>query len=304
MDAWFCRSHGEPGQMGMATQISSSSDGMIPHHDGGDPPMADLALTKSRSLRFKALAKSIKASRPRVNAQIARLVQEWYGQGVSPWGPGSSWGWRRMGPMGMGNGRWIHGQHGTEPDALSPPLTSISPPSSETDDSPPSNGRDDGVNGQTNSSTRSLRQFAEPCCGCRAMKSSKWSQWYRSWTQALTATMDQFLPSLDTPKSLRGGSAALRGGLDQGSACCVHDLGQTPCRKQRPAVPERAAFFRGVQPPAGRRRCSAPRMALNMALALQDLHLHRKRPDPHRHDPPRGGLLASLSRPILPSGGG
>jgi len=43
------------------------------------------------------------------------------GQGVSPWGPGSSWGGRRDGPMGMGMGGGFMGTWVRTLTALAPP---------------------------------------------------------------------------------------------------------------------------------------------------------------------------------------
>lgn len=98
---------GGPGQMGMGYSDQQFIVMMIPHHDGAIA-MADLALTRAQRPEIKALAKSIKASQTRENAQMRAWYKQWYGKDVPSWGPGTGWGWQngmgiRMG-MGMGGG--------------------------------------------------------------------------------------------------------------------------------------------------------------------------------------------------------
>ena len=51
---------------------------MIPHHQGAIA-MADLALSRAKRPEIKELAKSIKASQTRENAQMRTWYQQWYG---------------------------------------------------------------------------------------------------------------------------------------------------------------------------------------------------------------------------------
>jgi uncharacterized protein (DUF305 family) len=75
---------------------------MIPHHDGAIA-MPDLALTRARRPEIMALARSIKDSQTRENAQMRAWYRKWYGGAVPPWGSGLGAG--GMAHMGMGMGR-------------------------------------------------------------------------------------------------------------------------------------------------------------------------------------------------------
>jgi len=90
-----------PGQMGMGYSDPQFIWMMIPHHEGAIA-MADLALNRAKRTEIKELAKSIKASQTRENAQMRTWYQQWYGKAVPSWGPGTGWGWQ--GGMGMGVG--------------------------------------------------------------------------------------------------------------------------------------------------------------------------------------------------------
>ena len=93
-----------PGQMGMGYSDPQFIWMMIPHHEGAIA-MADLALNRAKRTEIKELAKSIKASQTRENAQMRTWYQQWYGKAVPSWGPGTGWGWQ--GGMGMGMGSAI-----------------------------------------------------------------------------------------------------------------------------------------------------------------------------------------------------
>jgi len=96
---------GGPGRMGMGASDQHFIVMMIPHHDGAIA-MADLALSQARRSEIRALAKRIKISQTRENAQMRAWYRQWYGQAVPAWPPGASWGWQggMGGPMGMGMG--------------------------------------------------------------------------------------------------------------------------------------------------------------------------------------------------------
>ena len=86
-----------PGQIGMGYSDQQFIVMMIPHHDGAIA-MADLALTRAQRPEVKELAKSIKASQTRENAQMRTWYRQWFGTDVPAWGIGSGHG------MGMGQG--------------------------------------------------------------------------------------------------------------------------------------------------------------------------------------------------------
>ena len=67
-----------PGQMEMGYSDQHFIVMMIPHHQGAIA-MADLALSRAKRPEIKELAKSIKASQTRENAQMRTWYQQWYG---------------------------------------------------------------------------------------------------------------------------------------------------------------------------------------------------------------------------------
>jgi uncharacterized protein (DUF305 family) len=74
---------------------------MIPHHEGAIA-MADLALTRSKRPEIVQLARSIKSSQTRENAEMLRLYRQWYGSDLPQWDTAMGWGWRHGGMMGSG----------------------------------------------------------------------------------------------------------------------------------------------------------------------------------------------------------
>lgn len=99
---------GGPGRMGPNDQRFIVM--MIPHHEGAIA-MADLALTRARRPEIRALAKSIRESQTKENAQMRRWYRQWFGGDVPQWGGSygrgvySGWG----GWMGRGNGMGMMG---------------------------------------------------------------------------------------------------------------------------------------------------------------------------------------------------
>jgi uncharacterized protein (DUF305 family) len=89
---------GGPGQMGLGSTDQRFIVMMIPHHDGAIA-MADLALTRARRAEIRALAKGIRESQTRENAQMRAWYRQWYGSVVPAWGPYGMG--RGMGMMGM-----------------------------------------------------------------------------------------------------------------------------------------------------------------------------------------------------------
>jgi uncharacterized protein (DUF305 family) len=83
---------------------------MIPHHEGAIS-MADLALTRARRPEIRALARSIKESQTKENAQMRSWYRQWFGGNVPSWGGSygsgvySGWG----GWMGRGHGMGMMG---------------------------------------------------------------------------------------------------------------------------------------------------------------------------------------------------
>lgn len=77
-----------PGRIGMGPSDQQFIVMMIPHHDGAIA-MADLALTRAQRPEIRELAKSIKASQTRENAQMGTWYRQWTGKAVPSWGPGT-----------------------------------------------------------------------------------------------------------------------------------------------------------------------------------------------------------------------
>ncbi len=95
---------GGPGQGARASMDQHFIVMMIPHHDGAIA-MADLALTRAKRPEIRALARSIKDSQTRENAQMRVWYRAWFGGDVPAWGGAMGHGGGMgMGGMGMGMG--------------------------------------------------------------------------------------------------------------------------------------------------------------------------------------------------------
>ncbi|MCT0217540.1 DUF305 domain-containing protein [Synechococcus sp. CS-1329] len=175
---------GGPGQMGMGYSDQQFIVMMIPHHDGAIA-MADLALTRAKRPEIKALAKSIKASQTRENAQMRAWYKQWYDKDVPSWGPGTGWGWQ--GGMGMGMGMGMGGGMGggamggwTNLSALS-----AAPDFDRAFIEQMIPHHQMGVMmasmAQTNSQHPELRQLQQAMVRVQSDEIQQMSQWYRSW---------------------------------------------------------------------------------------------------------------------------
>ena len=72
------------GPMGVRSADAHFIQMMIPHHEGAIA-MADLALQRSGRSEIRALAKRIKSSQAKENAQMRRWYEQWFGGQVPPW---------------------------------------------------------------------------------------------------------------------------------------------------------------------------------------------------------------------------
>jgi uncharacterized protein (DUF305 family) len=152
---------------------------MIPHHDGAIA-MADLALTRAKRPEVKELAKSIKASQTRENAQMRAWYSQWFGQPVPSWGQGTDWGWQGgmgMGHRGMGMG---HMGGGTNLSALS---TAQDFDRAFIEQMIPHHqmGVMMASMAQTNSEHPQLRAMQQAMVKDQSREIEQMTQWYRSW---------------------------------------------------------------------------------------------------------------------------
>jgi uncharacterized protein (DUF305 family) len=172
-----------PGQMGMGYSDQQFIWMMIPHHEGAIA-MADLALNRAKRTEIKELAKSIKASQTRENAQMRTWYQQWYGKAVPSWGPGTGWGWQ--GGMGMGMGTSTGGgmgmgmRGGTNLSALS-----AAPDFDRAFIEQRIPHHQMGVMmasmAQTNSQHPQLRAMQQAMVKAQSREIEQMSQWYRNW---------------------------------------------------------------------------------------------------------------------------
>ncbi|WP_254216725.1 DUF305 domain-containing protein [Synechococcus sp. CCY 9618] len=155
---------------------------MIPHHDGAIA-MADLALSRAQRPEIKALAKSIKASQTRENAQMRDWYRTWYGQDVPSWGPGTGWGWQNgmgmgmgmgggmgMGTMGGGTNLWALRQAGDFDRAF---IEQMIPHHQM--------GVMMASMAQTNSQHPELRELEQAMVRVQSEEIQQMEQWYRNW---------------------------------------------------------------------------------------------------------------------------
>jgi len=172
-----------PGQMGMGYSDQQFIWMMIPHYEGAIA-MADLALNRAKRTEIKELAKSIKASQTRENAQMRTWYQQWYGKAVPSWGPGTGWGWQ--GGMGMGMGTSTGGgmgmgmRGGTNLSALS-----AAPDFDRAFIEQMIPHHQMGVMmasmAQTNSQHPQLRAMQQAMVKAQSREIEQMSQWYRNW---------------------------------------------------------------------------------------------------------------------------
>ncbi|MCP9777406.1 MULTISPECIES: DUF305 domain-containing protein [unclassified Cyanobium] len=173
---------GGPGQIGMGYSDQHFIVMMIPHHDGAIA-MADLALTRAKRPEIKALAKSIKVSQTRENAQMRDWYWKWFGQDVSNWGLGTGWGWQNGMGMGMGMRGGMGGGAmggGTNLSALS-----AAPDFDRAFIEQMIPHHQMGVMmasmAQTNSQHPELRQLQQAMVRVQSDEIQQMTQWYRSW---------------------------------------------------------------------------------------------------------------------------
>ncbi|MCP9888534.1 DUF305 domain-containing protein [Cyanobium sp. ATX 6A2] len=170
-----------PGRMGSQSMDQHFIVMMIPHHDGAIA-MADLALTRAKRPEIKELAKSIKASQTRENAQMRAWYSQWFGQPVPSWGQGTDWGWQGgmgMGHRGMGMGMG-HMGGGTNLSALS---TAQDFDRAFIEQMIPHHqmGVMMASMAQTNSEHPQLRAMQQAMVKDQSREIEQMTQWYRSW---------------------------------------------------------------------------------------------------------------------------
>lgn len=173
---------GGPGQMGMGHSDQQFIVMMIPHHDGAIA-MADLALTRAKRPEIKELAKSIKASQTRENAQMRAWYRQWYGKDVPSWGLGSGWGWQNGMGMGMGMGGGMGGGYrggGTNLSALSA-ASDFDRAFIEQMIPHHQMGVMMASMAQTNSQHPQLRAMQQAMVKAQSREIEQMTQWYRSW---------------------------------------------------------------------------------------------------------------------------
>ncbi len=171
---------GGPGRMGMGHSDQQFIVMMIPHHDGAIA-MVDLALTRAKRPEIKELAKSIKASQTRENAQMRAWYRQWFGKDVPSWGPGTGWGWQNGmgmgGGMGMGMGQMGGGTNlsalSAAPDFDRAFIEQMIPHHQM--------GVMMASMAQTNSQHPELRQLQQAMVRVQSDEIQQMSQWYRSW---------------------------------------------------------------------------------------------------------------------------
>ena len=180
---------GVPGQMGMGYSDQQFIVMMIPHHDGAIA-MADLALSRAQRPEIKALAKSIKASQTRENAQMRDWYRKWYGQDVPNWGLGTGWGWQNGMGMGMGMGMGGGMGRGYRGGGAMGGWTNLSALSAAPDfdrafieQMIPHHqmGVMMASMAQTNSQHPELRQLQQAMVRVQSDEIQQMAQWYRSW---------------------------------------------------------------------------------------------------------------------------
>lgn len=177
---------GGPGQMGMGYSDQQFIVMMIPHHDGAIA-MADLALTRAKRPEIKELAKSIKASQTRENAQMRAWYRQWYGKDVPSWGPGTGWGWQNGMGMGGGMGMGMGGGMGMGQMGGGTNLSALSaaPDFDRAFIEQMIPHHQMGVMmasmAQTNSQHPELRQLQQAMVRVQSDEIQQMAQWYRSW---------------------------------------------------------------------------------------------------------------------------
>ena len=168
-----------PGQMGMGYSDQHFIAMMIPHHEGAIA-MADLALSRAQRPEIKELAKRIKVSQTRDNAQMRAWYQQWYGKALPSWAPGTGWGWQNGMGMGMGGGMGIGIGGGTNLSALS-----AAPGFDRAFIEQMIPHHQMGVMmasmAQTNSQHPQLRAMQLAMVKAQSREIEQMSQWYRSW---------------------------------------------------------------------------------------------------------------------------
>ena len=170
-----------PGQMGMGYSDPQFLWMMIPHHEGAIA-MADLALNRAKRTEIKELAKSIKASQTRENAQMRTWYQQWYGKAVPSWGPGTGWGWQGGMGMGVGTGGGMDmGMRG----GTNLSVLSAAPDFDRAFIEQMIHHHQMGVMmasmAQTNSQHPQLRAMQQAMVKAQSREIEQMSQWYQSW---------------------------------------------------------------------------------------------------------------------------